>query len=157
VHTSESGLCLNTFIVLDQQGQPPGRRQKDRERLVKHLVETLRDPESLPALVKRRVPRQLKQLPTPTQVTIVNKPGVAHSELTVIASDRPGLLASIGLLFAELELNVLEARIATLGERVEDVFAIRDADDRPIRDRERIYLLENTIRQRLDAQIARER
>ena len=156
IHTSPNGLCLNTFIVLDQQGDAPGARLKDRETLTAELERALGDSESPAVPVKRRLSRQLKQLPTPTQVVLRNNPGSPHSELTIIAADRHGLLASIGGIFAELSLSVQGARIATLGERVEDVFAISDVDGRPIVDRERIYLLENTIRQRLDDQIANE-
>ena len=53
---------------------------------------------------------------------------------------------------AEAELDDL---LLTLGERVEDVFYIVDDAGKPIRDCERIYLLENTLRQQLDSQIAR--
>ena len=79
--------------------------------------------------------------------------GANYTELTIIASDRPGLLASIGLLFLELGVTVLSARIVTLGERVEDVFYILDANGHLIDDKEQAYTLENTLRQRLDSQI----
>ena len=158
IHTSEAGWCLNSFIVLDETGRPPGRGRSARQDLTDKLSQMLSDPDSDPSPIRRRLSRQLKQLPTPTEVTISAKPdGDAHV-LTLIASDRAGLLASIGLVFSELGIEVLSARIATLGERVEDVFTIRDAghpDKRP-GSKERIYLLENAIRQRLDPQIARE-
>ena len=64
------------------------------------------------------------------------------------------MLARLGRLFQELGLSVISARITTLGERVEDVFYIVDESGKPIRNRERIYLLENTLRQKLDNQIA---
>jgi [protein-PII] uridylyltransferase len=158
IHTAANGWCLNTFIVLDAEGTPPGRGQKQRLQLTSQIAEHLARPPASFIPGKRRLPRQLKQLPTATEVSLKQKAGSAELELTVIASDRPGLLATLGLLFAELGLNLRDARIVTLGERIEDTFTIVDStrDSGTSGDRERIYLLENTIRQRLDSQIATE-
>jgi [protein-PII] uridylyltransferase len=157
IHTSHEGLCLNTFIVLDEKGKAPTSRQSDRDALQSQLTKILSATGGLPSVAKRRLPRQLKQLPTTTIVKISNATGTTASELNLITADRPGLLASVGLLFAELGLSVLNARITTLGERVEDVFSIHDRSGLPITSKEEIYLLENTIRQRLDSQLANER
>ncbi|MCZ6709899.1 MAG: hypothetical protein O7B25_06035 [Gammaproteobacteria bacterium] len=154
IHTSADGLCLNTYVVLDENGRPLPRDSERRARLVAHLTTQLRNPENVSRGARRQLRRQLRQFTRPTDVKLTTSFASEHSELTIIASDRPGLLATIGLLFAELNLAVLSARIATLGERVEDVFDIVGSDGGPITDPEAIYLLENTIRQRLDRQIA---
>ncbi|MCZ6618795.1 MAG: [protein-PII] uridylyltransferase [Gammaproteobacteria bacterium] len=153
IHTSEQGLCLNTYVVLDDSGLPIARNPAARTRVQKQLAKLLAQPDSLQKTVRRLLPRQLKQLTRRTQVRITNSKGVNHTELTIIASDRPGLLARIGLLFLDLGVTVLSARIATLGERVEDVFYILDANGHLIEDKEQAYTLENTLRQRLDSQI----
>ena len=44
--------------------------------------------------------------------------------LSVVATDRVGLLYSISRVLARHGVNLLTARILTLGERVEDVFLI---------------------------------
>lgn len=157
IHTAENGWCLNFFVVLDGEGKPPGRSKGQRDSLTKKLTATLANPELKLSPTRRRLSRQLKQLPTPTEVTLRSKSGVERVyEMTVIASDRPGLLASIGELFAELGIDLIDARIATLGERVEDVFTIRDsAAPEGSSSGERAYLLSAAIRQGLDAQIAR--
>ncbi len=154
IHTAENGLCLNTYVVLDDEGNPLSREGGRREHVQRELAHELHDPAEYPSIVRRRTSRRLRQLTRATDVKIRNPRGSRHTELTIIASDRPGLLATIGLLFHELGLSVQSARIATLGERIEDVFLIADEQGEPIRDRERIYLLENTLRQRLDTQIA---
>ena len=73
--------------------------------------------------------------------------------MTVIASDRPGLLATIGSLLVELDIELLSAKIATLGERVEDTFVIQTSDFQPIGEGEPTYTLENAIRQQLDQEL----
>jgi len=153
IHTSSNGLCLNTYVVLDEKGLPIAKNPAARSRVQKQLTKLLTQPDSLQRVVRRLLPRRLKQLTRRTQVRLHNPTGANHTELTIIASDRPGLLARIGLLFFELELTVLSARIVTLGERVEDVFYILGADGHPIQDQEQAYTLENTVRQRLDSQI----
>jgi [protein-PII] uridylyltransferase len=154
IHTASNGLCLNTYVVLEETGGPLSREGGRRRALLAHLEAELENPANYPGVVQRRTPRRLRQLTRATEVTIRNRRGARHTELTIVAADRPGLLATIGLLFLELGLSVQAARIATLGERVEDVFDIVDQNGKPVRDKERIYLLENTLRQRLDSQIA---
>jgi [protein-PII] uridylyltransferase len=154
IHTAQNGLCLNTYVVLDQSGNPLSREPGKRARMIEQLEDELRDPAEYPRIMKRRVPRRLKQLTRATEVSLRNRRGARHSELTIIAADRPGLLATVGLLFYELGVTVHSARITTLGERVEDVFFVSEPNGKPVRDRERIYMLENTLRQRLDNRIA---
>ena len=56
--------------------------------------------------------------------------------LSLVCTDRPGLLADVALVLREQGLRVHDARVATFGERAEDVFQITrvDADgtDRPL-------------------------
>ena len=64
--------------------------------------------------------------------------------------DRPGLLARIGRIFAEFNLLVQNARIATLGERAEDVFFVTGRDGQPISDPELCQRLQQYIKEELD-------
>lgn len=155
IHTAANGLCLNTYVVLNDDGSPLSREAGQRARILETLHQELKDPADYPSVVKRRTSRRLRQLTRATEVKLRNRRGTRHTELTIVASDRPGLLATIGQLFHELGLSVQSARISTLGERIDDVFEIVDENGKAIRDRERIYLLENTLRQRLDNQIAK--
>ena len=70
--------------------------------------------------------------------------------VNILAADRPGLLANISLLLLDLELELSSARITTLGERVEDVFVVTDANGLGITDKAQLYNLENALRQKLD-------
>ncbi|CPJ36854.1 [protein-PII] uridylyltransferase [Bordetella pertussis] len=44
--------------------------------------------------------------------------------LSVTATDRPGLLYALARVFAEHGVDLIMAKIMTLGERVEDVFIV---------------------------------
>jgi [protein-PII] uridylyltransferase len=155
IYTSASGRCFNSYIVLDESG----RSIDDPHRLVwieSSLRRLLADPDRYPELARRRIPRRLKQFRWPTQARVINEPNAPYSTLHVIATDRPGLLARLGVLFVELGIDVHSAKIATLGERVEDVFYITDAERRPIVDPARIDALTTAIRDRLDRDVVQE-
>lgn len=70
--------------------------------------------------------------------------------VNILAADRPGLLANLSLLLLDLKLELSSARITTLGERVEDVFVVTDAQGLGITDKAQLYNLENALRQKLD-------
>jgi [protein-PII] uridylyltransferase len=92
----------------------------------------------------------LRELSHPTKVKLTPTGDNETTTLTIIANDRPGLLAVIGKMFIDLSLHVRSARIATLGERVEDTFLIQNQDGQPIAIGEATYTLQETMRQRLD-------
>ena len=53
------------------------------------------------------------------------------------------------MIFLEFDLSLQNAKIATLGERVEDVFFITDADNHPLSDPELCRRLQDAIVQQL--------
>ena len=59
----------------------------------------------------------------------------------------------IGSLFVELDIVVHQARITTLGERVEDVFHISDIDGNRILNRARINEIVSSLEQRIDSEV----
>ena len=151
VATSASGMCFNSYIVLDD-GLPvadAGRRDRLANRLTVAIAGGAAE-----IRPERRISRQLKQFVTPTEVTLVTKPGAPTSTLRVVASDRPGLLATLGGLFVELGINVRSAGITTLGERIEDVFEITNRARHPITHSGQTQAVVEAIRARLDAEVA---
>ncbi|MDR5906323.1 [protein-PII] uridylyltransferase [Franzmannia qiaohouensis] len=144
IATSSNDWTLNTFIVLDDDGEAI----RDRERIEairRHLVEELDDPDDYPQIVTRHTPRQLKHFKVPTQVLIEQDPANERTLLELTAPDRPGLLARVGRIFMEQDIALSAAKIATLGERVEDVFFITTKGGEPLTDPER----QQRLRERL--------
>jgi [protein-PII] uridylyltransferase len=74
-----------------------------------------------------RISRQLKHFPLTPEVQIFPDDKGTHYILEVVAGDRPGLLARIAYTLARANVNVVSAKINTLGGRAEDVFLIEGA------------------------------
>ncbi|MGH8493469.1 MAG: [protein-PII] uridylyltransferase [Moraxellaceae bacterium] len=147
--TAQNRFSLDTYFALDENGesiQDPSRLEYIRETLVR----TLSHPDEFPDIVKRRMPRQLKHFDVKTQVMISNDLTNQRTIVEVITLDRPGLLARIGRLFMESGVELQNARIATLGERAEDVFFITDKQQQPISDPELCSKLADMLREQLD-------
>ena len=153
VYTSAAGLCSNAYVVLDRTGAPLRLDADARVRLTARLAADIGRGAGRGRTPSARVSRQLKQFAVPTEVTIQTPPGATTSTLRVVAADRPGLLATLGALFAELDVNVRGARITTLGERVEDVFEVTNRAKRAIIHSGHAQTIAEAIRTRLDAEV----
>ena len=84
---------------------------------------------------------------------ISNDPNLQQTVLEVITADRPGLLARIGHIFVQFGITLRKAKIANVGERVEDFFFITDHDDQPISDPDLCQTLQKAICEQLDQHV----
>jgi [protein-PII] uridylyltransferase len=148
--TSADGFTLDTYVVLDEQGTPIGEDWPRLEAIRNGLTEALSDPSRFPDILQRRMPRRHRHFNVPTQVVISNDIINDRTTVDIQTLDRPGLLARIGRIFAEFNLLVQNARIATLGERAEDVFFVTGRDGQPISDPELCQRLQKYIKEELD-------
>jgi [protein-PII] uridylyltransferase len=122
VQTTRNGYALDTFLVSE-----PSFSENYREliALVEHdLALWVKSDAELPLPAKARLSRLSRTFPiTPTVHLSPDERGQYHL-LSVSANDRPGLLYSIASVLARYKVNLYTAKIATLGERVEDVFVV---------------------------------
>ena len=148
--TDEGPYSISSYVVLDEQGQPLGVDPDRKERVRTRLIEELDDPEDYPDIIHRRTPRQLKHFAFPTEVTLSNDTINQRTVMEVITPDRPGLLARIGQVLLEHRVRLTNAKIATLGERVEDVFFITDEHGAPLQDAGICQALQQDLSKMLD-------
>jgi [protein-PII] uridylyltransferase len=147
--TSERGFSLDTYAVLEEDGTRIEAGSPRMEQVRRRLTAILADPLHFPTVVQHKPSRQHRAFRFPTRVTISNDLA-GHTVIDLISLDRPGLLAMVGRTFMEYNLLLANARIATLGERVEDVFFVTDAKGAPLADAELCASLARTLRERLD-------
>ncbi|TAM13034.1 MAG: [protein-PII] uridylyltransferase [Nevskiaceae bacterium] len=133
ITTSADGYTLDTWMVQDDDG--PGAANPLRNAEIRTgLRKVLADPTQVSVPVNRRIPRQLRNFTTPPAITFRQDPAADCTSLEVTASDRPGLLAQIGRAIARRGLRIEAAKIATIGEKAEDVFFITNAHHQPVTD-----------------------
>jgi [protein-PII] uridylyltransferase len=65
--------------------------------------------------------------------------------------DRPGLLAEVGAVFEECGIRLQNAKIATVGAEVDDVFFITNQDETAITCETALACLRKAIHRRLEA------
>ena len=150
IYSSNSGYTIDTFFVLNQDGKPLGSNPTLLKKIQQTLQEELRLADNYSEVISRRTPRRLKYFAMPTRTSLSHDTVRNCSVLEVITPDRPGLLASIGRVFMQFEIQLLNAKIATLGERVEDIFFIVDNHGQPLLNSELAENLQREIREQLD-------
>ena len=78
----------------------------------------------MPPAPKCRLSRRSRHFPTRPSVQIQPDESGQAFILNIVATDRLGLLYAISKVLAKYGVNLQTAKLATLGERAEDVFLI---------------------------------
>ena len=144
----EGGLGLDTYLVLEDNGATIADRHRALQ-IEQQLWRALQSTEAQSPVVTRRAPRQVRMFTTPTQITFTDDALRPRTILEIIAGDRPGLLSEVGRVFEAERIDVVTAKIMTIGERAEDVFYVTDDQGRPLGDEKRRRLQEQ-LAQTLD-------
>jgi len=132
VHTTRAGYALDTFQVVSTHNDwelESDRQPQTHYRDLISLVETqaalaLASEGPLPEPSRGRVSRRVRSFPVTPRVSLAPDERAQRWLLTVSASDRSGLLYAVARVLARHQINLLLAKVSTLGERVEDTFLI---------------------------------
>jgi [protein-PII] uridylyltransferase len=154
LYNSNSGFIFYTFFVLDAGGKPIADDVQRLDHIKAYLREQLSKADLYPEIMRKRTPRQLRLFSMPTSTSMSTDTSKNQTVLEVMTPDRPGLLARIGRIFYSYGIQLQNAKITTLGERVEDVFFITDSSQRPIEDAELCEAIQNAIKKELDEKAA---
>ncbi len=146
VLTSSDARSFDIFQVADREGR--ALIDADAEVLKRRLATATKGGGSYQP-VRRRMPRRLKHFSSEPVIRFSSAERGAGTQMEIECNDRPGLLSRIATAMADLGVQVHDARIATFGERVEDVFVISDRDQHGL-DEQACKLLAQAIEERLD-------
>jgi [protein-PII] uridylyltransferase len=125
IHTARNGFALDTFQVVTPMLSAHYRELTPMvENDLKLAIEKGGE---LPKPSRGRVSRRVKSFPVAPRVRLQPDEKAQRWLLSISASDRVGLLYGVAQVLAQHHINVLLAKISTLGERVEDTFLIDGA------------------------------
>ncbi len=133
VMTSKDGYALDTFIVLDQHGDPIDENR--HASMIRYLNSILSEDDIANSKV-RRTPRQLKHFNVKTRVDFIPTKTRKRTLMEFVALDTPGLLANVAATFADLGIHLHAAKITTIGERGEDLFILTSPNGGPLNEEE---------------------
>ena len=153
ITTLADGMALDTLSIQDPGGGPfKGKpRLKKLWAHIEDAVSGALDPaRELEAVLGRTLPSRTRVFTLPPRVLLDNKASASHTVIEVNGRDRPGFLHDVTRALTELGLQISSARITTYGERVVDVFYIKDVFGLKAENEEKC----KAIRQRLLAAVA---
>jgi len=128
VLSSPDGKAMDTFLLLEAENQKPASHERAEE-LQQRLHRALS--QSAPIMPPRRsMSRHLKHFQMKPRIDFKQSGG--RTQMALVCSDRPGLLAAVTQVMMACEVRVHDARIATFGERVEDFFQLTDRRNAPL-------------------------
>ncbi|MBE9516695.1 MAG: [protein-PII] uridylyltransferase, partial [Proteobacteria bacterium] len=140
LHSSKHGFALDSFVVLDHQ-QKAIDNPATLDYLTKEIKRSLLSDTEVRAKNAVRMPRQLKHFPIKTEIDFGSEARGRATIMHVTAQDRPGLLHQVALALHHCQSKLVAAKIATFGERAEDIFFIINRDNQPITDESQLQKL----------------
>lgn len=136
------GLAIAQARVLDGPGgrvfdsfqvvPADARMQPSADEVAERLRRVLDGPLDDVRPTRRAQPTHLRHFRIAPRVGFDAVESPRRTMLSLVCTDRPGLLADVAMALREQRMRVHDARVATFGERAEDVFQITrvDADGR---------------------------
>ena len=127
IMTMSNGMALDTFWVQDSAGRPFDRPDKLARLAV--IFENVLTGDLKPHRELARpaaFPSRTQVFTVAPRVLVDNKVSASHTVIEVNGRDRPGLLFELTRTLTGLNLQVSSAKISTYGEKVVDVFYVKN-------------------------------
>jgi [protein-PII] uridylyltransferase len=146
IMTMANGMALDTFWVQDNDGGPIERPDKLArlsvvfEKVLTGDVSADRELARPPAIASRT--QVFTVLP---RVLIDNQASRSHTVIEVNGRDRPGLLHEVTRELTRLNLQVSSAKISTYGEKVVDVFYVKNLFGHKVEHEDQLVKIRTTL------------
>jgi [protein-PII] uridylyltransferase len=129
VMTLANSMALDIFHIQDLSGRPYDsidRLERLTSRIKAAVIGQLHPDRELENRRLRALPSRTGVFKVPPRVIFDNKASASHTVIEVNGRDRPGFLHDVTSTLTAVGLQIGSAHISTYGERVVDVFYVRD-------------------------------
>lgn len=122
INTTDVGTTLNTFVV-------NGASQRYQD-IVEALEKRLATEELRSGYKPQLMPRTSRLFKTQPTIKFSTNTLQNHTVMELYTHDRPGLVSSVAQVLLTLDMQLINAKLTTLGDQVEDIFfLINDSDN----------------------------
>ncbi len=147
--TLSTGMALDTFWIQDPRGgafDSPDRLKRMWGRIEDALSGKLRPRQALEAARSHATAQRTQMFTVPPNVMVDNKISDHHTVIEVNARDRLGFLFEVTSALTDLNLQITRAYITTYGERVVDVFYVKDIFGLKVQSDEKLKEIRSRLR-----------
>ena len=135
INISGDDSALNTFIINGAQ-----QRYED---IITAVSKQLARKELTSGYKPQLMPRTTKLFKTEPVIKFSTNQQQNHTVMELYTHDRPGLLSAVAQVFLAYQIQVINAKMVTLGDQVEDVFFITNIEDNSLSEAEQQNLYES--------------
>ena len=123
INTASNGDLLNTYIV--------NGPKRDTKEISNRIYNQLSHIEKID-LNNVYTPRKMTLFKTAPIINYQNNDQKLHTTLELYTHDRPGLISIVAQVFIDCKIHLINAKLVTLVDQVEDVFFITTLDNKPL-------------------------
>ena len=129
VSTLTNGMALDSFWIQDADGavfDKADALKRLKTRIAEALSGKLQPAKELKQARQRALPSRTRVFKVPPRVLIDNTVSAKYTVIEVNGRDRQGFLADVTAALTGIGLQIASAHVSTYGERVVDVFYVKD-------------------------------
>ena len=145
--TRSDGYALDTFFIQNKEKKPI-LEDHLRNKLVKNIslgLEGNFDIEKALKIKWEEIPARFRAVKAPTRILVDNKTSENFTILDIKCKNAPGVLYKITKTLTSLGVQINTANISTYGDRVVDIFYIKNAFGSKVDDERTIEKIKNSI------------
>ena len=145
--TRSDGYALDTFFLQNKERKPisdNNQRKKLTETITKGLEGNFNIEKAL-NIKWNEIPKRFRAVKAPTRVIVDNKTSDEYTILDIKCKNAPGVLYKITKVIMSLGLQINTANVSTYGDRVVDIFYLKNAFGLKVDDKITIEKVKNSI------------